>query len=390
MEAIGLLDLIGDLDGSVIEEAKKRKRSVMPGWTKWAAAVACLCLVAGGFFAIARARKTPPVVSGDLPKIAIPEYRPDGMGFEGLCCYRAEELKKNGNPWREDAVLETLPVFRNGSYDPFGVGLPFGLTEAEMTARLESAAKKLDMEILNTKVETNAAKSTVYSVRATSKIGNLTAYADGSLVYKPPVGNKLPEEYHFSGWDTTDAEAQEVMTYLTETYASFLNFERPELAPQGGYDFKGNYNVRWFYVYDAGADLTESILNYCFRAAQFVPEYNGGIMRIKLNDGLCAAQKIGDYPLLSVAEAKEKLQNGQYQSSAPFAVTGESDIAMVELIYRSGPREETLLPYYHFYVEIPDSGARLADGLKHYAGYYVPAIRDEYISNLPTYDGHFN
>ena len=67
------------------------------------------------------------------------------MGFEGLMYYSAEELE-NGNPWREDMALDTLPVFRNGSYDPSGAGVPVGLSEAEMTAELEGAAQALGIE----------------------------------------------------------------------------------------------------------------------------------------------------------------------------------------------------------------------------------------------------
>ena len=68
--------------------------------------------------------------------------------------YSAEELE-NGNPWREDIALDTLPVFRNGSYDPSGAGVPIGLSEAEMIAELENAAKVLGLEIQETKTEAN-------------------------------------------------------------------------------------------------------------------------------------------------------------------------------------------------------------------------------------------
>ena len=101
MKANDLLDMIGNTDDSIIEEAKKRKKPVISRWTKWVAVAACLCLVAGGLFAITRPSGTTPDISGGLPQIAIPKYESNGMGFEGLMYYSAEELE-NGNPWRED------------------------------------------------------------------------------------------------------------------------------------------------------------------------------------------------------------------------------------------------------------------------------------------------
>ena len=382
------------------EAAPGRRTSGRPGWIGWAAAAACLGLIAGVLFVIFRPGKTRPDIYADLPQIAIPAYENGGMGFEGLMYYSAEELE-NGNPWREDMALETLPVFRNGSYDPSGAGVPIGLNEAEMTAELEKAAEALGLEILGVETETDETKSgdgtvipgeTAYAVRATTDNGGLTVYANSRLVYDLPQGHALPAMYRFTYHDTSDAEAAAVMAYLTETYASFLNFGHPVTALQGDYTFSGDY-IRRYLVYDAGSDAVESILNYCFRMAQFAPDDSGNLMAIGLNDGLRMAEKLGDYPLISPAEAKEKLLNGNYQTSVPVGMPGEEYIAKTELIYRTGPGEEILLPYYRFYAELKDGdGWQMTqrNGLKTYGAYYVPAVQDAYISDMPTYDGHFN
>ena len=326
------------------------------------------------------------------------------MGFEAVMYYSAEEIE-NGNPWREDMALDTLPVFRNGSYDPRGAA-PTGLNEAEMIAELESAAKVLGLEILDTKPETynmmsedgTIIPSEVYMISAITNSGSLVVRADGSLDYYLPSGYELPEGYHFTYYDTSDREAKEVMNYLTEKYAYFiksyyLNFDHPEIVLEGDYTYDGDYG-RSYFVYDAGTDITERILNYAFRVAEFVPDDDSGnLMLIRLRDGLSKAEKLGDYPLISVAEAKEKLLDGQYQTSVPVAMPGEAYISKVELVYRSGLREETFLPYYRFYVELQDAdGWKMtqSNGLKTYGAFYVPAIQDDYISNLSTYNGSFN
>lgn len=396
-----ILNALEQVDEKYIEDAAPAKQKhKKPIWVRWVAAAACLCLVLSGLFVMTRPGNTPIGISGDLPQIAIPKYESGGMGFEGLMYYSAEELE-NGNPWREDMELSTLPVFRNGSFDPSGAGVPFGLSEAEMLAELENAASVLGLEILETEADTNATKSedgtvipgdTVYSICGITGIGNLTAYADGSLVYRFPSGLKLPEAYHFTHSDTSDTEAEEVMEYLTETYASLLNFGHPEVVLQGDYSFNGDF-IRRYLVYDAGTDATESILNYSFRSAEFAPDDNGNLMLIRLNNGLCTAEKLGDYPLISVSEAKEKLLSGQYQTNVPVQMPGEQFLAKVELVYRTGPKEELLLPYYRFYMELQDAdGWQMTqdNGLKTYGAYYVPAIQDAYISNLSTYNGHFN
>ena len=78
-------------------------------------------------------------------------------------------------------------------------------------------------------------------------------------------------------------------------------------------------------------------------------------------------------------------------STKPAEFPGEEFIGKVELVYRSGSSEELLLPYYRFYVLLSDEYAPDTDnGLKTYAAYYVPAIADEYIAGMPTYDGRFN
>ena len=45
MKANDLLDMIGNVDDAIIEEAKKRKKPVMARWTRWVAVAACVALV---------------------------------------------------------------------------------------------------------------------------------------------------------------------------------------------------------------------------------------------------------------------------------------------------------------------------------------------------------
>ncbi len=54
MKANDLLDLIGNVDDGILEEAEEKKRPAISGWARWAAAAACLCLVIGGVWFFVR------------------------------------------------------------------------------------------------------------------------------------------------------------------------------------------------------------------------------------------------------------------------------------------------------------------------------------------------
>ena len=61
MKANDLLDMIGNTDDSMIEEAKKRKKPAAARWTKWVAVAACVCIAIG----IAVSHNSPSVVTGN-------------------------------------------------------------------------------------------------------------------------------------------------------------------------------------------------------------------------------------------------------------------------------------------------------------------------------------
>ena len=72
-------------------------------------------------------------------------------------------------------------------------------------------------------------------------------------------------------------------------------------------------------------------------------------------------------------------------TSVPFEIPGEEFVKKVELIYRTEGYDEYYMPYYRFYVEIPE--AELENRLKTYGAYYVPAVESSYISDMPVWDG---
>lgn len=98
--------------------------------------------------------------------------------------------------------------------------------------------------------------------------------------------------------------------------------------------------------------------------------------------------KVGDYPIITAAAAKELLGNGNFITTVPVEMPGLEYVAKFELIYRTGGTEKYFMPYYRFYVELPDM--EIKNGPKTYGAYYVPAVERKYISNMPLWDGSFN
>lgn len=107
-------------------------------------------------------------------------------------------------------------------------------------------------------------------------------------------------------------------------------------------------------------------------------------------DSLTEAEKMGDYPLLTEEEARDKLLEGEYLTTVPSEMPGEDHIVMTELVYRGGVTEEYFIPWYRFWVELTSSNSEgcvseTAEelGLRTFGAYYVPAVRDEYLAVKP-------
>ena len=85
MKADDLLDMIGDADDSLVEEAGKRKKTKRPEWIRWAAAAACLCLAAGAVihFAGAPGRGGNRVMPWASSYTAADYFRNSGEGESG-------------------------------------------------------------------------------------------------------------------------------------------------------------------------------------------------------------------------------------------------------------------------------------------------------------------
>lgn len=379
-------DALNLLEDDIIEETdnvRKNKKNPQRGLTRWGVLVACLCLLVISTVLASRLTKEEKKGPTELPLLTISDLNTEGMGHESYLDYDISQ-RNTYNPWNEALAIDTLPVYKNGSYNIHGI--PYGLDKDAMVKRLTSVAKILDMVILDTEYEYSGTDN-ITDIMATTASATIHVTADGGISIGFNEGVPLPEQYSFTFNDTTDEEAEAVLSYLIEKYSKLLSFSQPQKVLSGYYNIYGDFG-HYYQVYDGSGNPVEDILNYTFNHVGFVPDDNGNLGGISIDSGLSCAEKIGDYPIITSDEALQLLLKGNYITSVPYELPGEKYVAKVKLVYRNSRLDETLIPYYRFYVEIPDM--QLDNGLKEYGAYYVPAVEPQYIENMPIYNGDFN
>lgn len=396
-----LLDVIGDTDEKLVPEltAKKKKSSIFR-WTVLGgvcAAAVIACVIALPKMNKSNSNISPydnlPQAGNSNTKSGTDKINPNvqfgGMGLESMMAYDISELD-TPNPWSPDLNITSLPVYRNYAYTD--IRLPVYLSEEQMQGVAKNTASALNVDVNDTKATyvkdltqqgaSDEILNSVYSVDAKCSDNiTITVYGDGQIRINFE-NQKLPSDYNFSHHSTTKEEAQKTLEYLADKYECLLNYGNAICYSIADITFSGDA-IRSYFVYDSSNDLVKSILNYNLSFTTFVPDDNGNLMCIWLNNPLCSSEYLGDYPIITENEATEYLMNGKYFSSVPndYIRNGsivKDVIAKTELVYCNN-REKYYQPYYKYYVELDSAAFDMADGLKSYGIFYVPAIRSEYL-----------
>ncbi len=376
---------------------------------KWTAA-ACLALTVFAGSKLLSHNPTDisqPAQTKDLPMLSISEYINEGMGFEGLWAYDISDLT-DSNPWNEATSPSSLPVFRNQlSYnkDSVATGANFGKMRellTDLAGRLgldensltitDNAPDEEEKKEITEKMEGDVPDGYFNPTQLTTKKNGMEITVDqtmlGTVSFAPAI--KLPKQFHFAD-SASYEETAAVANYLKEQYKNLIHLDNPQLNISGG-DYSNSENgsgLQQEYkisFYETGKNISESIINYNFRQISFDCDDTGKLSLASL-DQTDLSQKMGNYPIITSKDAKNLLLNGNYITSVPYQLPGEKFVAKTELIYRTGTNEKYFMPYYRFYVELPEEER---DGLKTYGAYYVPAVEKKYLSNMPLWDGSFN
>ncbi|NLY54302.1 MAG: hypothetical protein GX060_06775 [Firmicutes bacterium] len=419
MSSERLMGYIGQIDDSIIAEADLPLTMTKPSkypWIRWIplAAVAAVCLLVVIPLWLNWIQPNTPLQPSDLPKLTV-NTELGAFGFEGYLAYDISELQ-NSNPWTEDNQLTTLPVFTNpNEYDRAGAPVD-GLSPQEMLAEAEKIANLLGLEITsqNTSMYQVTAKCrgaeieiqmdghvlltlAPERVHLAKEIGKLSDYNSltisfeygyeviGEALYSR--GMPLPDGYSFTYENTSNEQALEITQYLFSEYGSFMGITTAGYDLAAAYTYDGVLTRLHTFVFENAGSLTERILNYNFNRLYFAATELGELGAISYYKA-DLSQKVGDYPIITAAEARQLLLENHYITSVPEAFPGEEYIAHVELIYRTGRLDTVFMPYYKFWIEMPTM--ELKNGLKTFGVFYVPAVQSQYLENMPVWNGSFN
>lgn len=304
-----------------------------------------------------------------------------GYGFEGYLLYDFSELLI-ADLWPGDEEGATLPVYRNTlEYDGYR---PREIDVRAMKDRARELAKAMGLrwpwEIRTDRQKDGEGKKYVSSVYLEKKEIRVEVSWDMSALVS--FGESSP---YFVAHDAPLEQWQAAAEELEKTIGPKLGLGEPcALVLGGDYTILGRQGERQFYhvyLYDAAGDAQEQLINLNFFD---LCAYSEGFW-LHSHD---LSEKVGDYPVITRAEAEELLARGNYITGCGYALPGMEYVAGSELVYRTGLTEAYYLPYYRFYVELPQQ--EWPDGMKTFATYYVPAVEEKYIADMPLWDGTFN
>lgn len=383
------LDKMSLADPAYVEEADRpvKKRTT---WRRWGAMAACLAVLLGvGFLFFPRSSPdTPDPVQTELPTLPV-SMGPSlgGYSYEGYYVRDISELK-NTSPSQIGSLPDTLPVFRNATG-----GYPLQAATEEYKAKMltlcRSVAGRLGWDAENMTVvwdERNGGlvPTTVTATGADGVKIEVDQFMTVTITY-PDRGGPLSEKNSLVL--RTYDDAYKLAEKLLAEYRGLMGFSSPQICITGG-----DYNIDGEQSYDivfteTGGTQTEELLEFFFHGAEFFCNEGGEpwLIHLRCTD---LSDKVGDYPIITAQQAQAQLVAGHYITSCGWEMPGEAYIRKVELVYRTGEYDEYFMPYYRFYVELLEEAP--VEGCMHLAAYYVPAVAEEYLVPLSTWDGRFN
>lgn len=368
MNGEDLFSIIGLIDDNHIEEARTITRRYH-NWRQYLAIAVAIFVACGSLWHFNNAK------SPQLPLLALRE-NDNARGYEGIILHDIAELE-NGNPWHQGISLKRLPIYKN-TITRDGAGVPLtGLNKQQMTNLANQLAQSLNQEI----DEVIATLLSDVSVDSTDKVIMITAKTKDYSIIVEADGNryiKFNQPLSLNG--NTEAEIKDALLSISNQYQKVLQLKDYTLTIAHEYNYLGSQRSTYTLNQTHG-DITKQMLNYAYNYATLDVQENQ-LTQINLFKSNLS-QFIGDYPIIDTEAAKVLLLNGQYLSSVPEIIESDNQIARVELIYSNHPFEQYLMPYYRFYIELPEDYNPTDYNLKTYGVYYVPAIEAHYLSNMP-------
>lgn len=376
MNGLTVLKAMYGIDERFVAEAvpeKEKDKGKLLVLAKAAAVVAaCVCLVAGGVYAYKSFQKP------QLPLLELEEIDFGGMGFEGSDSLTLEH-SDDISPWNEQIKIDKLPVYKNLCYTYDGQKKSY-YSKRDFMKKAEEFAELFGEEITEVQVGNDGEnKKIVYGVYVQTKNYSINVNEGAvSVAFKNTEGLK----------DLSAVKAK----------YPFLFNENDVVGKYQRFSIDGEPFSPSYWKYTKGETLAENIVNYNLKDMSFHYSENGEIDFVWVHNYTACSEKLGDYPVISVNDAKDKLLNGQYVTSVDedFYISSgrveERLIRKVDLIYYTHNNQQLFMPYYRFYILLdlfPFERTGLPEDYEHYGYFYVPAVPEEYFVSYKLFDGAF-
>lgn len=408
MQGIKLLSAFGGIDEKYVLEAEESfhgKRTYPVG--RWAGIAAAICLVLGLAFAVSGIKIGEPQVRRNIlvPIPSVEENKgenaslDDGIlrDFDTFDSVKGKELKKfdpfgafsgdlgtgtytakkaseliSNPPGASDDIagIKTMPVYqrKKGQKGENGFRL-FSEEEIEEGEKyLTEIAKRLQLELKTIEKyrPIPAQETQVTSLEAECEQGTIELDADGSLYvdalkYVPKSGQK------------TEDFVAEIMHKLQ----CISGFSKTKTFVWQSYDYDGKKH-REYYGYEEAGSLKEQIQNCVLSYMHCYVKKDGSIGSIRLEHHRKNTICLGEYPIISRKKAEKLLFQGKYLSQYVEDLPEDAQVAVCELDYVPEINSQVMIPYYSFLIEVPGSQEDEEMGLKTFARFYVPAVKEKY------------
>lgn len=353
-----------------------------------------------------------PEISGELPVINTSGFENSAMGFEGFKSYDVSTLL-DGDPSRENCGFTELPVFIRLNTSDHSNGDTYSIEE--MDEKLKGIAAQLtDREYV---ADYENIYGYDYDLSATADDINLKMNAYGNIKIEFENAVDLPDEFGIYSMKNDDAaQITSSLEYLGAKYGNILDLNAPVPSAFIRYDIYATPHAT-YNLYDDSDDPLTALMNYSFRGLSFegeliqtgepvqsdgrskydnpddyrnpndAYEYTGDLTKIYYTDYLTALEFMGMYPVIGYEKAYEELLSGNYYTTVwdeaylPDGINPE-EVTFTGIAYRRTQDYKYELPYYRFLIELhPERNekTRLAEGMKEFGAYYVPAVSPEYL-----------
>ena len=134
---------------------------------------------------------------------------------------------------------------------------------------------------------------------------------------------------------------------LQEMFPKICGVDKYQYDINGGdYTIDGRQKWRIAFVLKKESVEEKNIINYNFHRIEVSLDENNNVYSITIhNENL--NNKIGDYPIITVEEAKNRLLEQRYWMSATYP-PNQDNISKIELIYKTSNYHKYFAPYYCF------------------------------------------